>query len=262
MSKFDDTGELMHLPLEKIISDEPTYESEFIVNAAAEAILNSDGRNWMPIIVEKSGDHQYRVVSNHFVYAVAQQAELERVWCIIIESNPQLIQQAKILAKETLPKVNLNTASRDSIVAALRYLEAEPGSALKGLDVTVAANRIEDADRESWSDFNPITKLKCGITKGKKLDALDKVFFLSAVQIPPAPETISIKQASRDEIFERLNYLSTYKIGGFDKLDPDKTADTIFTTNKGKWKSLNPITKLECGIDTTKIKVLKTVFSL
>jgi hypothetical protein len=43
---------------------------------------------------------------------------------------------------------------------------------------------------------------------------------------------------------------------------PEKTADAIFTANKGKWKTLSPISKLECGIDTAKMKIIKTLFSL
>ncbi|HAZ45912.1 MAG TPA: hypothetical protein DCZ55_15995, partial [Cyanobacteria bacterium UBA11371] len=60
----------------------------------------------------------------------------------------------------------------------------------------------------------------------------------------------------------RISYLSTYKIGGFEAVDAEKAADIIFTASKGKWKSLNPIAKLECGIDTAKIKTLKKVFTL
>jgi hypothetical protein len=263
MSKYDDIGKLMHLPLADIEPGELCSESEFIITAAAEAILNSGGRNWIPVIVKETGDYQYQVVSNSFIYAVAQQAELERVWCIIIEPESKNIEQAKILAREAIPKVNLSTASRDTILAALGYLVAEPGGALKGLDVIVAANRISAANRETWSNFNPITTLKCAITRGKKLDALAKVFYLSPpLPVAPPPEKVSVKRASRDEIFDRLNYLSTNKIGGFENIDAEKTADAIFNANKGKWKSLTPIPKLEPGLDTAKMKTFKTLFTL
>ncbi|MBW4648321.1 MAG: Rho termination factor [Kastovskya adunca ATA6-11-RM4] len=265
MGDFDNLGNLMHLPLEDIEPGEDYSGSEFIVDAAAKAVLQSGGRNWIPVIVKETGDYQYQVVSNHFVYAVAQQAELERVWCIVIDPEPQNIEQAKILAQEVSPKVNLNTASRDTILSALRYLVSEPTSPLKGLDVLKATNRIAETDRETWKNFNAIPSLKCGIIKGKKLDALKQVFFFSPtpkLKTPPPPATISVKRASREEIFERLNYLSTYKIGDFEAINPDKVADAIFTASKGKWRSLNPITKLECGIDTAKIKSLKTVLTL
>lgn len=266
MGKFDDIGKLMYLPLEEIKTDGQSYESDFIISAAAEAVLQAGRRNWIPIIVKEISDNNYLVVSNYFIYAVAQKAELERVWCIVIEPDEKSIEQAKILTRETTPKVNLSVATREIILAALRYLISEPSSALKGVDPVIAANKISEAKRETWSNFNPITTLRCGITKGKKLDALSKVFFLSPPKPseppPSAPEVISIKRASRDEIFSRLSYLSKYKIGGFEAIDPDQAADVIFTASKSKWKSLNPISKLECGIDTAKIKTLKTVFSL
>ncbi|MEH1849125.1 MAG: Rho termination factor [Nostoc sp.] len=264
MSDFDNIGKLMHLKLTDIESRDQFSESEFIIKAAAETILQADGRNWIPVIVKEIGDYQYKVVSNHFVYAVAQQAKLERVWCIVISPESQSIEQAKILAREVLPKVNLNTASRDTILAALRYLISEPSSALKGVDPIIAANRIAESNRKTWSNFNPILTLKCGITKGKKLDALAKVFFLSPPPPPPPPppKIVSIKSASIDEVFTRLSYLSKSQIDGFEAIDIEKSSDVIFSASKGKWKSLNPISKLECGIDTTKIKTLKKVFSL
>jgi hypothetical protein len=263
MGKYDNVGQLMHLPLESINAEEGSYESEFIVTAAAEAILDTDGRNWVPLIVKEVGNYQYELVCHHFIYAVAHQANLERVWCIVIEPANAIIEQAKVLARELTPRVNLATASRDSILGALKYLVSEPGNPLKGVDVIVAANRIEDADRGSWNDLSPIVKLKCGITKGKKLDALSKVFFISPPPPPPpSPEIISIKKASREDIRVRLNYLATYKIGGFDKIEPNTTSDILFNAIKTKWKSLTPITKLECGIDAAKLKILKSVFSV
>jgi hypothetical protein len=265
MSNFDNIGKLMHLPLASIEPAGEFSESEFLVTVAAESVVQSGGRNWVPLIVKEIADYQYQVVSNYLVYAVAQKADLERVWCIVIDPEGKNIEQAKILARETLPKVNLNTASRETILAALNSLMAEPGSPLKGVKTVVAANRIAEANREGWSDFSLIPNLKCGITKGKKLDALAQVFYISPAvkpEPPPAPEVVSIKRASRDEIFERLNYLSAHKIGGFESVEPEKAADAIFTASKGKWKSLNPISKLEGGIDTAKIKTLKTVFTL
>lgn len=280
MGDFDNIGKLMHLPLANIAPGEQIFESEFVVSAAAEAISQAGGRNWIPVIVKETDDYQYQVVSNHFVYAVAQQANLERVWCIVIEPEAKNIEQAKILAREATPKVNLATASRDTISAALRYLIDEPGSGFKGVDVIKATNKIEEADRKSWSNFNPIINLKCGITKSK-LDALAKVFYISppTLPVPPSkppeavrakspaplskpPEAVSIKRASRDDIFSRLSYLAINKIGGFETIEPETTADVIFTASKSKWKSLNPISKLECGIDTAKIKTLKSVFNI
>jgi hypothetical protein len=268
MSDFDNIGKLMHLPLIGIKPGQEITEPEFFVSSAAEAILQADGRNWVPVIVQEIADYQYQAVSNHFVYAAAKKAQLERVWCIVIDPKPSNIEQANILTRETNPLVNLCTASRDTILAALRYLQSEPGSPLKTktVDLIKVTDRILESDRETWADFNKLTKLKCGITKENQLDCLKQVFYckpLPKKEIPPAPEPVSIKKANRDQIFERINYLSINKIDGFDKIDPDQLADTLFTTPKGKWRSLNPISTLDCGVSKNQIqKTLKTVFSL
>ncbi|MEG4043653.1 hypothetical protein [Microcoleus sp. Pol17_C1] len=260
MSNSENIGKLMHLKLSKIESAEPCSESEFIIAGAAEAVLQAGNRNWIPIIVKETGDYQYQVVSNHFVYAVAQQAKLDLVWCIVIDPKPLNIEQAKILAREANPTVNLSTASKDTIIAVLKYLVKEHN--WKNVKPVETANKIVDSNREQWSDFTPLTKLQCGLTKAR-LDFIAKVFSISPPPPPPPPpQAVSVKRASRDEIFDRLNYLSTNKIGGFENIDAEKTADAIFTANKGKWKTLSPISKLECGIDTAKMKIIKTLFSL
>lgn len=260
MSNSENIGKLMDLALAKIESAESCSESEFIIAGAAEAILQSGNRNWIPIIVKETGDYQYEVVSNNFVYAVAKKAKLEQVWCIVIDPQPSNIEQAKILAREEIPTVNLSTASKDTIIAVLKYLVQEHN--WKTVKPVEAANKILASNREQWSDFIPLTKLQCGLTKAR-LDCIAKVFTISPPPPPPPPpEAVSVKRASRDEIFDRLNYLSTNKIGGFENIDTEKTADAIFTANKGKWKTLTPISKLEGGIDTAKMKIIKTLFSL
>lgn len=260
MSNSENIGKLMHLKLSKIESAEPCSESEFIIAGAAEAVLHAGNRNWIPIIVKETGDYQYQVVSNHFVYAVAQQAKLDLVWCIVIDPKPSNIEQAKILAREANPTVNLSTASKDTIIAVLKYLVKEHN--WNNVEPVETANQIVESNREQWSDFLPLTKLKCNLNKAR-LGCIAQVFTLSPPPPPPPPpEAVSVKRASRDEIFDRLNYLSTNKIGGFENIDPEKTADAIFTANKGKWKTLSPISKLERGIDTAKMKIIKTLFSL
>ncbi|OCR01001.1 hypothetical protein BCD67_06480 [Oscillatoriales cyanobacterium USR001] len=257
MSNSENIGKLMHLELTKIESTEPCSDSEFIIAGAAEAILQAGDRNWIPIIVKEIGDYQYQVVSNNFVYAVAQQAKLERVWCIVIDPKPSNVEQAKILAREAIPTVNLSTASKDTIITVLKYLVEEYN--WKNVKPVEAAQKIVDSNRKQWSDFIPLTKLQCGLTKAR-LDCITKVFSISPP--PPPPEKVSVKRASRDEIFDRLNYLSTNKIGGFENIDAEKTADAIFNASKGKWKSLTAIPKLAPGLDTAKMKIFKTLFTL
>ena len=261
----ENVGRLMHLPLESIESTQKFHAPEFLVNVAADSVLKAGGRNWIPLIVQEIAEYQYRVVSNPLVYAVAKKAQLERVWCIVIKPQASDIEQAKMLAGETSPRICINTASREMIQAALVYLKETHKTTFKTLVVDEATSAIADSQREYWEDFNEIEKLKlCGFSK-TKVPALQEVFYLEPLpkpELPPAPEIIKIKTASREKIFERLNYLSICRIDGFEAINADEAADIIFCAYKSKWRSLNRISELECGIRQAQIKTLKTVFKL
>jgi hypothetical protein len=274
MITMNDVGKLMHLPMADIKPGQTVPVSKYMLQAAATALQNANGRNWVPLIVKQVDQYTYEVVSHGLVYAVAQAAKLDRVWCVVTDPSPETLELTHILAGEALPKVNLTTASQDIIQAALEYLCEQPGSALKGLDSTAAAAKLATAKRQTWEDLTPISKLgkfKFATTEAvinttkKRLDALAEIFYVS----PIAPKvevsslkTISLKKATRDEIYQQLKLLMESGANGFDDLDLDHIADELFTEPKGKWKSLNPITRLNCGIKTAHLKALKQIFIL
>jgi Rho termination factor, N-terminal domain len=187
MSSLSNIGNLMYLYLDEIEPGEGTDAPEFLIKASAHLLNQKGGRNWIPVIVKETGEDKYEVIGNSFIYAVAQEAGLERVWCIIADDSDDTVKVTKVLAGEKMPKINLSKASRDEIMAALQYLIEQPGSVLKTVKLAIASNRIDEAPRQYWKNFDPIANLKCGITKGKKLDALKQVFYLTP---QPMPDTI------------------------------------------------------------------------
>ncbi|ACC83850.1 conserved hypothetical protein [Nostoc punctiforme PCC 73102] len=188
MSSLSNIGNLMHLYLDEIDPGEGTNAPEFLIKASAHLLNQKEGRNWIPVIVKETGKDKYQVIANSFIYAIAEAARLDRVWCIITDGSDETVEVTKVLAKEEIPKINLSKASRDEIMAALEYLVEQPGSVLKAVKPAIATNRIDEAPREYWKTLDPILNLKCGITKGKKLDALNKVFYLTP---QPMPDTIT-----------------------------------------------------------------------
>jgi hypothetical protein len=181
---LSNVGNLMCLDMREINPGKGTDAPEFCIKAAARVLIESGGRNWVPVIVKEIEEDEYEVIGNSFVYAIAEEVGLERVWCIVADSCEKTFQLTRILTGELMPKVNLSTASRDEIQAALQYLIEKPESELKGLKLAIATNRIDEAPRKYWETFEPITNLKCGITKGKKLDALQEVFYLTPQSEP------------------------------------------------------------------------------
>lgn len=250
-------GQILRIPCKFV---KGKSEAQPIIIKTISHELSATGKNILPVIVRLLGEDRYQAILNTQILDAARQAKLDFVWCIVVN---QLMQQQIEVESGQVIRVNLTTAAEQELVDALKYIQTQPGSPLKTVDATISASKIAAADRTTWQDFTPITKLGCSITKGKKLDALSSVFYLTPPPPPPSPPaSISIKQASRAEIFERLDYLSTYKIGGFDVIDPEAVSDLIASANRDKWKSLTPLTKMDCGIGTARVKTLKTLFSL
>ncbi|MEA5566914.1 MULTISPECIES: Rho termination factor N-terminal domain-containing protein [unclassified Anabaena] len=188
MSSLSDIGNLMLLYLDEIDPGEGTNAPEFLIKASAHLLNQKGGRNWIPVIVKETGKDKYQVIANSFIYAIVEAAGLDRVWCIISDGSDETVEVTKILAGEEIPKINLSKASRDEIMAALEYLVKQPGSVIKSVKPAIATNRIDEAPRQYWKTLDPILNLKCGITKGQKLDALNQVFYLTP---QPMPYTIT-----------------------------------------------------------------------
>ncbi len=216
MSNFSDIGNLMYLDLEIIEPGNITNTSEYLVNATAKELSNTDGRNWIPLIVKEIAEDRYQVIGNYFIYAVAEAAGLEKVWCIIADDSEETAKVTKILAGEEIPKINLSIASRDDIKSALEYLIEQPATVLKGVKVPVATNRIDEAPRQYWQDLKPITKLGCGITSGKKLKALEELFYLTP---QPMPDDIKDAKILNTMTTTELRKLAKKRnISGYSKL--------------------------------------------
>lgn len=260
MIDINDAGKLMHLPISDLEIGYSIQISSFVVSAAAEYLMKAEGHNWVPVIVRQIGKYRYEVIENGFILKVAEQAGFERVWCIVTNSQSETIELVQILSGNKLPRVSLSNASRELIMEGLKYLIERPVNPLKGVDLHVATNKIYESRRDLWTDLSPISKLKCKIT-ANKIKLLNEIFYLSPpIELPPPPVPVNIKEASTDEIIFRLEYLSENRIDNFQDIDVQSVVNAISIVDKGKWKTLNPIVKLDCGIEKTHIKALKTVF--
>ncbi|WP_009633791.1 Rho termination factor N-terminal domain-containing protein [Synechocystis sp. PCC 7509] len=199
MNNLSDIGNLMHIYLDDISPGEKTDAPEFLIKASARLLKEKGDRNWIPLLVKETGKDKYEVIANSFIYAVAKEAGLDRVWCIIADNSDDTAEVTQVLAQEKTPKINLSTASREEIVAALQYLIEQPGSALKTVKLAVAANRIDEAPRQYWQNFDPIIKMKCGITKGAKLEALKQVFYVKPEPVPEKPPKVDVDKKMSDK---------------------------------------------------------------
>ena len=262
MSDFSDIGQLKEIYLENIVPNEESNESEFLVNATAKILAKNGGRNWIPLMVKEIGNDQYRVVGSNFIHTVAEAAGLEKVYCIVIEPTPEAEEIIKVLAKEITPKVNLSNASRDEIKATLQFLISQSGSPLKTVSLLSATEKIEQASREYWNDFDPVIELRCGITKGKKLDTFKKAFYLTPLPPPPPPK-FNLSNASRDEIESALLYLMNQPGSPLKRVNLSLVIEKIEQASREYWNNFDSIPSLKCGITKgKKLDTFKTAFYL
>lgn len=219
MKALSDVGQLLYLYLDEILPDENVQFPEFIIQASAKLLQNNSQRNWVPLIVKQVQSKQYQAIGNSLVYAVAEAAGLERVWCIIADDSQEAEEISHILSGEKTPKINLSEASHDEIYAALQYLLSLPNTPLKGIKLPVAVSRIDDAPRKYWKDFSPIINLKCGFSKGKKLDVLKDIFYLTPQSLPDVITDISILQSLTATELKAM--AKKRSIAGYTKLKKD-----------------------------------------
>lgn len=110
-------------------------------------------------------------------------------------------------------------------MSALDYLIKKPGSPLKSVKLAIATNRIDESPRKYWKSLDNVTKLKCGITKGVKLDALKQVFYLTP---EPMPENITDVDILKTLTVSELKKMASKKgISGISKLKKNELVEKL-----------------------------------
>ncbi|BAQ61358.1 hypothetical protein GM3708_1764 [Geminocystis sp. NIES-3708] len=237
MNYPQEMGNLISLYVDEIEINNPCDLPQFLIKASAKILNQQGGINWIPVIVKQIGESQYEVIGNSFIFAIALEAGLERVWCIVADDSDQTTELSQILAQEKIPKINLSKASRDEIKSALEYLIEKPDSVLKTVKLAIATTKIEESPRQYWQNFDEIIKLKCGITKGKKLDSLKEVFYLTPECLPKTETTTIIKpdninevQSLENETLKNLKIIAKEKgIKGFSKMKKGDLINVLVT---------------------------------
>ena len=78
----------------------------------------------------------------------------------------------------------------------------------------------------------------------------------------PKPEKVNLSTATEDDIKAALKYLIEKPNSKLKQVELEKATESIAEAPRQNWKSLQPITKLKCGIGKTKINLLKEIFYL
>ncbi|MEB3120046.1 MAG: transcription termination factor rho family protein [Snowella sp.] len=251
-------GALLYLYRDEIEPLFPIEAHQFLIAEVAKAINQAEGRNWIPVIVRQTGADNFQAIANIFVLAAAQEAGLDKVWCVIADDSEQTEKSAQLLSQEIAPKINLATASREEIKLALDYLINRSIRPLSGVTLATALDKIDKAPRQFWKEeLKEVTTLKCGITAAK-LKIFKEVFY--STPAPPPPK-IDLSTATKDKIRLGLEYLMNRPVNPLKDINLEDTLDKLDNPYRQYWKEqLKEITFLGCGITTAKLKIFKEIF--
>lgn len=221
---LNDVGNLLCLPFDEIQPGISTDAHDFLIQSSAR-LLRASKRNWVPLVVKEVQRDQYELIGNAYIYAAIEEAGLSEAWCILADDSAETAEVTAVLAQDSLPKVNLSQASREQISSALDYLIEQPGTPLKGVSVASATNRIDNAPRQYWKTLEPIAKLGCKISRGRKLKELEKVFYLDP---EPLPEVIKDRKLLTSLTATELKKMAKKRgITGYSKLKKSDLVDAL-----------------------------------
>jgi hypothetical protein len=255
-------GTLLHLYLEEIEPLISTKAHQFLITEAAKSINEAQGRNWIPVIVKQTGIESFQAIANIFILVAAQEAGIDKVWCIVADDSVITQKSSQLLSQELTPKVDLAIATRDEIKLALDYLINRSVNPLVGVRLATALDKIDGVSRKSWKEnLKEVVALRCGITTGKKFDIFKEVFYITPQPEPERPDPVNLATATKDEIYVGLNYLINRSDNPLVGVTLTTAVDKIDNPYRQYWKQdLKEVTALRCGITAAKMKIFKEIF--
>lgn len=261
MVNLSDIGQLIQVPIEQVKNIDEFIMPAFQIAALSEKINQPDFRNWVPVLVKELEPRQYKVVGNPHIFAAMELAGQEYIWVAVVPNTVEVEEHIKLLLGQVPLKINICTADYEVIQEGLLYLRKKAGKIFSKLDVTLASECISKASgRIAWKDLQPLSQLKCGFTKSNVKD-LKEIF--DAIPKTFEVQKIILNQASENEIYGALENAACLADTNLANVNLHHLAYTISQeADRIYWKNLKPLTKIQNGLSTAKLKNLDKVLLL
>ena len=261
MSSFKDIGQLIQVPINQLTLVDRKDIPPFIIASLSEKLLSPNTRNWIPVIVQEIVPRQYSVIANQHIFAAMEAAGQEKIWVAVIPEDDESTEQVKFLTRQKTATINLCTADYDMIYAALSYLRDQATNKLSKLDINLATQRIFNAPgRFAWSSLQPLTKLKCGISK-QKLNMFAGVFNVQPEPIEIKPVVLNV--ATYDELLGALQTAAVLPDTKLANVNLELLVQSIVeSVERQYWYDLKPLTKLKHKLTPAKLKGLDQLLHL
>ena len=165
-------GQVLRLPAQ-FIEGSSTANPNLIQQLAN--VLKEREKNILPVVVQELEEDHYQAVFNLHILDAVKQANLDFVWCVVVD-EAMLIQtqlEAGIFETQT-PQVNVQpaqvnvlTASQEEIQQILEQIKGNHSDFSKIVPKKVAKAIVDYRQTKKPKNLTFITSLKCGIGKAK-----------------------------------------------------------------------------------------------
>ena len=152
-------GKILCLPLLQIAGNQE-FHPALIKNLAKQ--IQKKERNYLPVIVKLLAEDSYEAIYNVQILEAARQAEVDFVWCIVVDD--EILDQIKVESGEII-RLPVLTASEQDIAEVLDYIKKQK-SGVRTMNSEKAAKAIvEQREKTAIKNLNFLTKQRCGIGK-------------------------------------------------------------------------------------------------
>ncbi|MDJ0532460.1 MAG: hypothetical protein QNJ70_08180 [Xenococcaceae cyanobacterium MO_207.B15] len=152
-------GKILCIPLFQVAGNQE-FHPALIKNLAKQ--IQKKERNYLPVIVKLLAEDSYEAIYNVQILEAARQAEVDFVWCIVVDD--EILDQIKVESGEII-RLPVLTASEQDIAEVLDYIK-EQKSGVRKMNTEKAAKAIvEQREKTAIKNLNFLTKQRCGIGK-------------------------------------------------------------------------------------------------
>lgn len=152
-------GKTLRIPC-KFVKGKSSHHSALVKNLAKQ--MEQTKQNLLPIIVKLLGEDNYEAIQNIQILEAARLAQLDFVWCIVVNEN--MLRQVLVESGEKI-YLEIQTVSPKELIEVLDYFKNKIPHVSKIDSLKAAKAIVEQREKTKINNLNFLTKKSCGIGK-------------------------------------------------------------------------------------------------
>ena len=150
-------GKVIRLPIFEVRGNTEVH-SALLKNLAQQ--IHKNKQNFLPVIVKFLAEDSYEAIYNVQILEAARKAEVDFVWCIVVDD--EILDQIKVESGEII-RLPVLTAPEQDIAEVLDYIQKQKSGVSKMSPKDAAKAIVEQRAKTSIKNLHFLTKQRCGI---------------------------------------------------------------------------------------------------